>query len=76
MVERKKKTRKQLNEEMPDRVYIKGFVEDFGGTKRLVLDKPTRTLDRYFGGESPVGEYILVRTGTTKTLLGDLEEKK
>jgi len=37
---------------------------------------PHWNLNELRGDVSPVGEYVLVRTGTTKTPLGDLEEEK
>jgi len=76
MAKRKKKVEEP---KLPDRVYIPLMTtRDKLGYEIVTsrLGTPRRGLNSFEGNISPVGEYVLVRTGTTRTLLGDLEEEK
>jgi len=70
MAKRKKKAEPKGGP-LPDRLFIhKGWdAGDFHCHESL-------SSFPFPGTTFPVGEYILIRTGTTRTLLGDLEEEK
>jgi hypothetical protein len=76
MAKRKKKVEKKTIFMLPDRLFANWVIDRYiGGDvgERIPVHRLScsQHLDDFTGGVSPVGEYVLIRTGTTRTLLED-----